>query len=283
MRLKSIRNQVSKRNLVSFLLLIVTMAACTPIDRSTPAAIAPVPTVIRLPTSTPLSDDTGWQTLQPGIEYRERRVMIDGRSDRLRIARADPAQVGFRVLYDPNQPRRVSNWLDSSRALLVVNGGYFDPQNRTLGLIVRDGEKFGRVYQGFGGMFAVSSDGVKVRWNIAQPYIDGEGLTDAMQNFPMLVIPGGAPNLEIDDNQELAPRTAVAQDRSGRILFVVSPALTFTLTDLAKWLAVSDLDIDAALNLDGGTSSGLLIHSGDQPMGVDSWISVPSVIVVEAK
>ena len=28
----------------------------------------------------------------------------------------------------------------------------------------------------------------------------GEPLTYALQNFPMLVLPGGTPNLEIDDN-----------------------------------------------------------------------------------
>ena len=270
---------VSRLMIIS-LASIVLMVACSSIDRSTPVARTPAPTAIPAPTSTPIPKDTGWQTVQTAIEYREVDVTIDGRTDRLRIARVDPAQVRLRVLYDPNQPRRVSEWLDSTRSLLVVNGNYFDLQNRALGLIVHDGLKAGSVYQGFGGMFAVDGGEAKVRWNVAQPYVEGEGLSYAMQNFPMLVIPGGAPNLEIDDNQNTAPRTAVAQDRSGRILFVVSPSVMFTLTEFGKWLAASDLQIDAALNLDGGTSSGLLIRNGDHTEGVDSWISVPSVIVV---
>ena len=199
------------------------------------------------------------------------------------MARVDASQVRFRVRYEPDRPRRVSEWFDSDKTLLVINGGYFDPQKQALGLLISNGQVFGQSYRGFGGMFAVNGNGVKIRWNIAQPYVDGEGLTDAVQNFPMLVIPGGAPNMQIDDNQQFAPRTAVGQDRSGRIVFVVSPGSMFTLTGLGQWLAASDLDLDAALNLDGGSSSGLLLHAGDQTLGVDSWVGVPDVIVVEAK
>ena len=136
-------------------------------------------------------------------------------------------------------------------------------------------------------MFAVSGAGergdeVRVRWNVQEPYA-GEPLTQAMQNFPMLVLPGGAPNLQIDDNGRVAPRTAVAQDRSGRIVFVVSPIPVFTLTEFGQWLAASDLDLEAALNLDGGTSSGLVLRSGERTLGTDSWVGVPNVIVVEGR
>jgi uncharacterized protein YigE (DUF2233 family) len=64
------------------------------------------------------------------------------------------------------------------------------------------------------------------------------------------------------------------------VVFLVSPRATFSLTDLAMWLAQSDLDLDAALNLDGGTSSGLMARTGIGLWGADSWIGVPAVIVV---
>jgi exopolysaccharide biosynthesis protein len=99
----------------------------------------------------------------------------------------------------------------------------------------------------------------------------------------MMIIPGGGSNDQIDDNGELAPRSIVGQDRSGRIVFIVSPNATFTLTGMSQWLSLSDLDLNVALNLDGGTSSGLLLRDGDQLRGFDSWKSVPDVIVVEGK
>jgi len=46
---------------------------------------------------------------------------------------------------------------------------------------------------------------------------------------------------------------------------------------MATWLADSDLDIDVALNLDGGASSGLWIPQVAQ---IDSLTAVPVVIAV---
>jgi uncharacterized protein YigE (DUF2233 family) len=185
------------------------------------------------------------------------------------------------VVYQPAKPRRVSGWLDSEEAVLAVNGGYFDPDNHALGLIIHEGIRSGQPYQGFGGMLAINGQRARVRWNVAEPYAPGEPLSSALQNFPMLVLPGGAPNPSIDDNGQLAPRTAVGQDRQGRLVFIVSPGSVFTLTRLGQWLAASDLDLDTALNLDGGSSSGLLVRDGAQIRGIDSWVEVPDAIVVE--
>jgi uncharacterized protein YigE (DUF2233 family) len=242
-----------------------------------PRAITPRPAATSVP------HDTGWQTIEPGVEYRELMIEQGDRSDRLRLARIDPALTRLRVLYDPERPRRVSAWLSESQALVAVNGNFFDPQNHALGLVIQDGQqRDGIAYEGFGGMLAVSGDEVRVRWNAQEPY-GGEPLTYALQNFPMLVLPGGSPNPDIDDDGRASPRTAVAQDRSGHILFVTSPLPTFTLAEFGQWLAASDLDLEAALNLDGGTSSGLVLRSGNRDLGTDSWVEVPNVIVVEKR
>jgi uncharacterized protein YigE (DUF2233 family) len=276
---------------VAALILLMLLAGCdlrpapaTPdpaLFWATPTqARPPTPIPIPTPTTTPVG---AWRAIQPGLEYRELDVMVDQRRDRLRLARVDPQLLRLRVVYNPAQPRRVGDWLAQERALLAVNGGYFDPNNQALGLLIHEGVRSGQAYQGFGGMLAISEAGVRMRWNVSEPYVPGEPLTSALQNFPMLVLPGGAPNTGIDDNLQLAPRTAVGQDRQGRIVFVVSPGAVFTLTGLGQWLAASDLDLDTALNLDGGSSSGLLLRSGPQRMGIDSWVEVPDAIVVETR
>lgn len=260
---------------------LLALCGCS-IAELTPTVVIP-PKVTPRPTATSVPRDTGWQSIGPGVEYRELTIEQTDRSDRLRIARIDPAQTRLRVLYDPDRPRRVSEWLSESEVLAAVNGNFFDPQNHALGLVIQDGQRRdGVVYEGFGGMLAVSGDEVRVRGNVQEPYT-GEPLTYALQNFPMLVLPGGSPNPDIDDDGRASPRTAVAQDRSGRIIFVMSPAPTFTLTEFGQWLAASDLDLEAALNLDGGTSSGLVLRSGLRNLGADSWVSVPNVIVVDKR
>ena len=271
---------LKKRRLLMAICLLV-LCACS-IAELTPTVVT-APTIAPRPTATLVPRDTGWRPIGPGVEYRELKIDQGDRSDRLRIARIDPVQTRLRVLYDPDQPRRVSEWLSESNALVAVNGNFFDPQNHALGLVIQDGQRRdGVVYEGFGGMFAVSGDEVRVRWNVTEPY-NGEPLTYALQNFPMLVLPGGTPNLDIDDNGRRSLRTAVGQDRSGRIVFVVSPGPTFTLTEFGQWLAASDLDLDVALNLDGGTSSGLVLRSENRNLGIDSWVQVPNVIVVESR
>jgi uncharacterized protein YigE (DUF2233 family) len=218
-----------------------------------------------------------------GIELRRLRVTdANGTSNRLWLARLDPARVRFRVLYDQANPRLVSEWFDAAKALLVVNAGYFTEDHHATGLVISDGVRSGKSYTGFGGMFAVQGDRVQVRWLVAQPYSPAEPLRQAVQAFPMLVHSGGKPGVTEDDGN-LARRTVVGQDRRGRIVFVVSPDSFFTLKSLSASLVASDLELDTALNLDGGTSSGLMLAGPDGPTGVDTWVKVPSVIVAEAR
>ena len=54
------------------------------------------------------------------------------------------------------------------------------------------------------------------------------------------------------------------------VLFIVTPGSTFTLYGMAVWLANSDLDIDTALNFDGGSSSGLAVWTPTGVWGFDS-------------
>ena len=263
-------------------ILLLAVLACdvTPPPTAMPAS---TPTVRVAPTPTVEPDDTGWQSLGNGVELR-RLLVADGSgaTNRLWLARVDPARVRFRVVYDPANPRPVGEWFADVKPLLAVNAGYFTEDYRATGLVISDGVRSGQSYTGFGGMFAVRSDRVEVRWLVAKPYNSSEPLRHAVQSFPMLVHSGGQPGVG-DDDGKLSRRTVVGQDQRGRIVFVVSPDLFFTLKSLAAFLAASDLELDTALNLDGGTSAGMMMAGPAGPVGVDSWIKIPAVIVVDAR
>ncbi len=208
--------------------------------------------------------------------------------ERVTLVRLDPGQVRFRVLYNPGEGRRVSEWVSSLRdagwsPLLVVNGGYFTPEYTATGLLVSNGRVYGTTYSGFGGMFAVlPGRRVEVRWLVARPYDPAEVLVEAVQSFPVLVRPGGVLGFPPDaDDGRTARRTVVAQDRSGWVLFIVAQDGFFSLHALARWLLESDLDLDVALNLDGGQSTGLYFRTGRATVQIDSGVSVPAVIVAE--
>ena len=81
------------------------------------------------------------------------------------------------------------------------------------------------------------------------------------------------------DQGQRSRRTVVAQDTTGRIILLVSPEFHFSLHELAVWLTRSDLELDIAMNLDGGTSTGHWISG--HPDNVASHIPVPAVITIE--
>ncbi len=231
---------------------------------------------------TPEPEDTGWRALAPGVEWRRLWAATGAGRERLHLVRFDPEQVRLRVVYQPAHPRLISQWATIlPDALVVTNAGYFTPENQATGLIVSDGIARGRSFDGYAGMLAVSVDGkMTLRWLSTWPYKPDEKLAQAVQSFPVLVKPGGLMGFPPDaDEGERSRRTVVAQDTTGRLILLVGPEFRFSLHELAVWLTESDLDVDIAMNLDGGTSTGLWISGHERYL--DSLVAVPAVIAIE--
>jgi uncharacterized protein YigE (DUF2233 family) len=270
-------------------LLLLSLLGCsalaTPV--ASPTAIAPAPDFalspapVATPTLPPL--DSGWQPLLPGIEQRVLNVVDEQRiwQETVTILRLDPAQFRFDVAYRPGQPLQLPDWQVETGALLVVNGGFYTEEYHATGLVISGGAPSGRSYEGFGGMFAVSNAGPEVRSLASAPYDPGEPLRAALQAFPLLIRPGGEVGFPEEDGRQ-ARRTVVAQDTAGRILFLLANRGSFTLHGLSLYLAASDLELDVALNLDGGPSSGLLLvgEGEEAALYLPAFALLPAVIAV---
>lgn len=257
---------ISRTLLFFFLLNLMTMGCNqTPI----PPTATPVPTVTPIPSPTPTLlptleavPDTGWHLLHPGLERRSINIFDDQNQqlEALYLLRLDPNQFRLDIAYHET-PQNLEDWQKETNALVVVNGGYFRIENEKYipnGLTIVDGEIFGSSYGLFGGMLAVSDYGMELRWLEERPYNPYEQLRAALQSFPVLVKPGGELGFpaQYEDNLK-ARRTVIGQDRNGQILFVVAPRGYFTLHQLSAYLTGSDLNLNIALNLDGGPSSGI--------------------------
>ncbi|KAA3663466.1 MAG: phosphodiester glycosidase family protein [Chloroflexi bacterium] len=241
-------------------------------------ASLPSPTPSPPPTITPIPD-TGWLTLQAGLERRTIRLFDENgqQSEHLYLLRLDPAQFTFEIAYSSGQPKSLPTWQAETGAQIVVNGGFFTEDFVATGLVVVDGAASGVSYGEFAGMFAVTDAGPDVRWLAERPFSSSEPLQFALQSFPMLVRPGGEMGFSDEDGRQ-ARRTVVAEDENGRILFILAPFGSFTLHEMSRYLVESDLEIDAALNLDGGTSTGLVLAEPEER--VLAFTAVPTVIVV---
>jgi len=260
----------------------------TPTTMPTPwATPTPLPTITPYPTAWPtatsLPPDTGWQTLKPGLELRRITLRTSESDEQMLIVRVDPETWRLRVHYSPDEPKSISAWARSLRATVMINGAYFTPENETIGLLVSDGKRWGTPYASFAGMLAVTEAGeTSVRYLGNQPYNPNEPIVQAIQSFPMLVKPSGILGFPADaDDGSPARRTVVAQDLEGKILLIVAPRGTLSLHGLSLFLTESDLAIHAALNLDGGTSTGLWLNTEATSIDIDSLVPVPSVISIQ--
>lgn len=223
-----------------------------------------------------------WTQVSPGAEIRYEHWKSAGPDeDTVTINRFDPHRFQISVGYQPDHPLSLEDWEKQIGAVALFNGGYFDQHDRATGLVISDGQSDGTSYPGFGGLFAVDTEGnLILRALSQQPYDpDVDQLQQATEASPMLVMDGK--RTQFDANASGSRRTVVALDTEGRLLFIISPGGSFTLDELADVVSSSDLHIQTALNLDGGASTGMYIKTADKNITLDSISSLPIVIALK--
>ncbi|MEO8354440.1 MAG: phosphodiester glycosidase family protein [Chloroflexota bacterium] len=252
-----------------------------------PAARATLPTPVPSPSGTAETlPDTDWSLLQPGLERRVIQIFDDQNQhvESVHIWRLDQNYFRLDVAYDET-PKSLQTWQKETSATLVVNGGYYSVENELYfpnGLTIVNGEAFGSSFRGYGGMLAIDRSRAEIRWLVQKPYNSDEALQAALQSFPILVQPGGKLGFGAErENNVSARRTAIGQDTDGRIVFIVAPQGRFTLHQFSAYLTESDLNLDIAINLDGGGSTGVLVANPYEIIAPTR--PLPFVILVHAR
>lgn len=256
-------------------LVITLVGACNMTLPADPAPPSNSPGI--MPTLTPIIQ-AGWEVLGPGLERRSYLIANDPLREVL-VVRVDPAHYTFRAHYRAGAPLSIRQWRDTlPGAVAIVNANFFDPQYQVLGLLVADGVAHGQSYTDRGGTLIVQDGQPRIRSNTQEPY-RGEALEQAVQAFPMLVLNGQQAYTSTAADRSTR-RTAIAQDRQGRILVMVTPLIGMTLVDLSAFLAAADMEIVNAFNLDGGGSSLLSVETGAVSYSLPSFDPVPAVLAI---
>jgi uncharacterized protein YigE (DUF2233 family) len=263
------------------------------VSPSATAARTPLPTAASSPSPSPSPDPPplAWNAAAPGIGQRYVPVELPGASTPayLYALRIDPDAVTFRVHYDPAQPRSIEEWQAETGALAVFNGGFFSGSSRPVGRIIVDGELFGApLYPtlygddsiSIPGIFTVIDGAVEI-YALGRSTYNPRGLRfdQAVESYPMLLLPGRQPVYPEDTGRE-ARRTVIALDEQGNVIVLLIDWSYFTLYELARWLAASDLSLYTALNLDGGRSSGLAVNMPGEQAVFPAYVPLPIVIAV---
>jgi hypothetical protein len=178
------------------------------------------------------------------------------------------------VVLDP--PRTASAVREQTKAVAVVNGGFFDTEWRPLGLRISRGR-------------TVVPLRPKVDWGVlmlrngraaivhSREYQHGDDVETAVQVGPRLLA-GGRP---LKLKPQSARRTAVALDREGTMLTLVVTRGSVSAQALADALAA--LGFDAAMMLDGGPSTQLSAAVGPLQLELPGGYAVPDALVLQPR
>ena len=270
-------------------LLMLTLAGCGQADivPSTQEATVTSPPVSATLTkvNTPSPEvPSDWQALRPGLEIR--RLDVDEKP--LLAVRIDLAQISLQVHYDPQNPKAVAGWeAVLPDALVVVNAGFFEPDNTTSGLLIVDGVAIGESfdpatrYLEHSGMLTVRGERAEIHMLSSCPPSKCTQAEQGVQGLPVLILNSLPVDFALPERE--ARRTVAGIDRDGNLLLIVAYEGGMTLVELRAVLLVTDMELVSALNLDGGPSTGISVDGEGNTIMVDSVSEVPSVIALYAR
>ena len=220
-----------------------------------------------------------------GVEHR-RVVVTDsgtGEEATLDVALFSTKLATVRVIDNPTGEDDLAAVMRRSRGLAGVNGGYFDPQNVPVGLLISDGKLIApfRKARLLSGVLVVTKGRVELLRSAE--YSSRKGATAALQCGPFLVDSGQVvPGL---NDTRSARRTFVLTGGTDRA--AVGFCSSVTLAELGDILATPritpDLRVQRALNLDGGSSSAFWFAGERGPISISEQKTVRDFVVVVPK
>ncbi|MEA3187761.1 MAG: hypothetical protein QOD99_1591 [Chthoniobacter sp.] len=182
---------------------------------------------------------------------------------RLRMIKVDFHAFDVRVIDNPRGDESLAEAMTRAGASAGINGGYFQPDRTPLGLEISGGKLIHRSERArlLSGILICS--GHSVRLLRVGEFTPSKTISEALQAGPFLVDRSASvPGLNAI---RAARRTAVISTAGGAQWLVVSEPVT--LAEFAQILITPNLagadGVERALNLDGGSSTGMWIRDRD--------------------
>jgi len=223
-------------------------------------------------------DYPNWTNISEGLDLKQ---FIINEQNIITVLKIDNNNFNWAVAQDTQEPKQVSLWQNDLNADLVFNGGYFDENNQATGLLIINQEQFGKLStdgsNGYTGMLLIKDGQPELRYLPEESFDQSENIDYGLQTFPTLIWNGK--NVLTKDTGQTARRTVLASSDNNKMYLIISESM-ISLYQLADWLENSDFNLFIAINLDGGTSTGLAVNSNGFLYQSDS-APVPQVIYVE--
>lgn len=205
-----------------------------------------------------------WSEQRPGLQYATYSLPISEKDfTTIHAFKIDPAKFKFKVLMaaDEKLGATAEELAKKSKALLAVNGGFFTPEHKSIGLIVNDGKKLSPIHKtSWWSIFFVQ----RGKASIVKPgqFDLTDDIETALQVGPRLVTSGKVQKLK----EGVAPRTAIGITQDGMVVIAVTTGKGISLNELAMRMSKSmfegGLSCVDAMALDGGGSTQVYAKVG---------------------
>ncbi len=218
--------------------------------------------------------------LPKDAHFVEEEFRSGNRSVRLRGVVFSSRNFTLRVIENPGgNMQNLATAMQSTGCIAGTNGGYFHPDFRPLGLVVSNGVELHGLERArlLSGLISARKGEIDLD-RFAE--FRKDGVRDALQAGPFL-IDDGQPVAGLESSR-IARRTIVATD--GKRNWALLIASSCSLADAAEILSVSKIfgahSIRRALNLDGGSSTGLWVNLPGDPFLISPLVPVSNYLGV---
>jgi exopolysaccharide biosynthesis protein len=230
-----------------------------------------------------------WKKIDSGLAYAKisfRATDGSGRTNTLHAFKVNPRKFKLDVMTAaPN--REMGEHIDSmakrTGALVAVNGGFFTPEHKSIGLLVKSGKQINKLHNtSWWSVFAVHG-GKPI---ILRPW-QAKGKHNfqmAVQAGPRLVVNGSIPKLKTDHNNA---RTAIGITKKGRVIIVATEGSGLTMRELAEKMRAPSskggLACVNAMALDGGSSTQLYADADPVKLTISGLSRIPNGVGIFRK
>jgi uncharacterized protein YigE (DUF2233 family) len=192
-----------------------------------------------------------------GLEHRYIVVEDSAAGDRasLELAIFSTKSCRLRVIDQPNEPRvDLEETMNRGNFLAAVNGGYFDPDYKPIGLLVVDGTMIAPLQKARLLSGVLSASAKKVQISRVAEFSMGQKPSAAVECGPMVVDLGKS--VRGLESTRAARRTFAAVGAGDKAALGFCSEVTLAdLSNILSTIVNPDFKILRALNLDGGSSS----------------------------
>lgn len=220
-----------------------------------------------------------WQELSPGIEYQDLAGGISAPWSHIYVFRIDLNKNKLMLISAKNLSLKnasVNQFAEYSKALLGINGGFFDHEFKPLGLRINNKKLLNPLKRiSWWGVFYIKNNQAHIS-SLNRFNLDND-IHLAIQAGPRLLINSKIPSLK----PGLADRTALGITVSGKVIILVSRNAAMSTKNLANRLKAPPLSCLDAINLDGGSSSQLYAHIGSFLLNVHGFSNVSDALIVK--